>query len=104
MACFAVINVSQGSVATYARFGGSFNNYLTTNLPRHFPVKEIFKRFRFDRIMVMSLWPHFFGPPCRRILMTSYVSNARRYAIAVYAVVLCLSVCLSQVSQLLNVG
>jgi len=22
-------------------------------------------RLRFDRIMVMSLWPHFLGPPCR---------------------------------------
>jgi len=41
-ACFADINVSQGSVATYARCGGSFNIYLTTNLPRYFPVKKFF--------------------------------------------------------------
>jgi len=26
---------------------------------------EFFNRLRFDRIMVMSMWPHFFGPPCR---------------------------------------
>jgi len=25
---------------------------------------EIFNRLRFDRIMAMSLWPRFFGPPC----------------------------------------
>jgi len=31
MACFADINVSQSSVATYARFGGIFNIHLTAN-------------------------------------------------------------------------
>jgi len=35
--------VSQGSVATYARCGGSFNTHLTTNLPRNLPVKNVFK-------------------------------------------------------------
>ena len=38
MACFADINVSQGSVATYARCGGIFNILLTTNLPKNLPV------------------------------------------------------------------
>ena len=38
MACFVDINVSQGSVATYARCGGTFNDHLTTNLPRNLPV------------------------------------------------------------------
>jgi len=33
MACFADINVSQGSVATYARCGGTFKIHLTANLP-----------------------------------------------------------------------
>jgi len=33
-ACFADINVSQGSVATYARCG-IFNTHLTANLPRN---------------------------------------------------------------------
>jgi len=32
MACFADVNVSQGSVATYSRCGGSFSIRLTTNL------------------------------------------------------------------------
>ena len=39
MACFADINVSQGSVATYARFGGMFNIHLTANILRNLPVK-----------------------------------------------------------------
>ena len=38
MACFADINVSQGSAATYARCGGTFNNRLTENLPKNLPV------------------------------------------------------------------
>ena len=62
MACFADINVSQGSVATNARCGGIFDVHLTANLPGNMLVKN---RLRFDRIMVMSLWPRFFGPPCR---------------------------------------
>jgi len=61
MACFADsdINVSQVSVATYARCVGTFNIYLTANLPRNLPVKFFFNRLGFNRIMVMSLWLHF---------------------------------------------
>jgi len=40
MACFADINVSQGSVATRARCGGIFDIHLTSNLPRNLPVKK----------------------------------------------------------------
>jgi len=43
MVCFADINVSQGSVATYARCGGMFNIHLTANLLRSFPVKKFNK-------------------------------------------------------------
>ena len=42
-ACFADVNVSRGSVATYARCGGIFNMHLTANLPRNLPVKKICK-------------------------------------------------------------
>jgi len=49
--------------ARRARCGGILNIRLTTNLPRNLLVKNILNRFRFDRIMVMSLWPHLFGPP-----------------------------------------
>jgi len=41
MACFADINISQGSVATYARCGGIFNMHLTENLPGNLAVKKI---------------------------------------------------------------
>jgi len=62
MAFFADINVSQSSVATHAKCGGIFNIHLTANLPRNLPIFFL-NRLRFDRIMVMSLWPRFFGPP-----------------------------------------
>jgi len=39
VACFGDINVSQGSVATYASCGGIFNVHATANLPRNLPVK-----------------------------------------------------------------
>jgi len=65
MACFADINVSQGSVATYARCDGILNIHLTANLLRNLPVKKKFaNRLRFDRIIFMSLWGRVFGPPC----------------------------------------
>jgi len=35
MPCFGDINVSKGTVATYARCDGIFNIHLTTNLPRN---------------------------------------------------------------------
>jgi len=37
MACFADINISQDSAATYARCGGIFNIHLTTNLLWNLP-------------------------------------------------------------------
>ena len=65
MACFADINVSQGSVATYARCGGIYDIHFTANLPRNLPAKNFLNRLRFDRIIVMSLWSRVFGPPSR---------------------------------------
>ena len=61
MTCFADINVSQGSVATYmyARRGGIFNMHSTANLPRNLPVKKVVNRSTFDRFMVMTLSPRF---------------------------------------------
>ena len=43
MACFADINVSQRSVATYATCGGIFNMDLTANLPMNLSVKRFGK-------------------------------------------------------------
>jgi len=67
MACFAGINVSQGSVATYARCGGIINIHLTANLLQNLPVKKILNRLRFDRIMVISLWPRFLDHPVQKV-------------------------------------
>jgi len=66
MACFADINVSQGSVATYARCGGMFNVLLTVNLLRNLPVKKFSKSVKIWQTyarMVESVAP-FFGAPC----------------------------------------
>ena len=40
LACFADINVSQGSVATYATCGRIFSMHLTANLPKNLAVKK----------------------------------------------------------------
>ena len=41
MACFAVINVAQGSVATYAGRGGICDVHFTANVPGNLSVKKI---------------------------------------------------------------
>ena len=63
MACFADINVSQGSVAYISNVWWDFNNRLTANLPRNLPVKKFLKS--------VTVWQNygdesvapFFGPP-----------------------------------------
>jgi len=77
MACFADNNVSQGIVATYARYGGIFNIHLTANLLRNLLLKFFLSRLRFDRIMVMSLWPRFFGPPC--VYINDYLMHSLKH-------------------------
>ena len=61
MACFADINISQGSVATYARCGGIFNMHLTANLPR--------MKKKYKSVKILQNYGHesvapFFCPPC----------------------------------------
>jgi len=73
MACFAGINVSQGSVATYARYGGIIDIHLTANLQRNLPVKKLLNMLRFDGIMVMSLWPRFLAHPVVVTLTNEHV-------------------------------
>jgi len=46
---------------------GFVNIRLTANLLRKIPVKVSENRSRFDIIVVVSLWPRFFGPPSRLI-------------------------------------
>ena len=66
MACFAYINISQGSVATYARRVGIFSVHLTANLTRNLPMEQFLNRLRFGRNMVMSLWPAVLAHPGQR--------------------------------------
>jgi len=47
MACFADTNISQGSVATYAMCGETFNIHLTADLLRNLPVKVFFKSVKY---------------------------------------------------------
>ena len=56
-ACFAGINASQGSVATYTRCGGGmFNIYLLWKFTKKSSSEKNFaSRLRFDIIMVMIL-------------------------------------------------
>ena len=73
MACFAGINVSQGSVATYARCGGLFNIHLTTNFPNNLPVRNFSKPVKIGRNYIhesVGVWSRFFGPPCRYCINT----------------------------------
>jgi len=49
VACFADINVSQGSVATNARCGWILNKHLIANLPVNLSVKKFVNRLRFDK-------------------------------------------------------
>jgi len=40
MACFADVNISRGSVATYAKCRGIVDIHLTANLPTNLPVEK----------------------------------------------------------------
>ena len=79
MACFADINVSQGSVATETRSDGIFNTSLTTNLPRNLPVKK--KQFKSVKIwqnyghesVAPLFWPILYNIVLHLFLLTSYI-------------------------------
>ena len=43
ISCFVDTDVSQGSVAAYARCCGIFNVHVTTNLPGNLPVRNFIK-------------------------------------------------------------
>ena len=50
-------------------------------MPRNLPVTTFENRLRFGRIMTMSLWPHFFSPPCisERWQTVRVLHGARRW-------------------------
>ena len=63
MARSADINVLQGTVATYARYGGIFNIHLTANLPGNLPV-NFFKWGKISQNYGHESVARFIGPPC----------------------------------------
>jgi len=71
MACFAVINVSQGNVATYAKCGGTLNIRLTRNLLRNLAVKKFYKSVKVWQNYSESV-AQFFGPSCRCLSTNSH--------------------------------
>jgi len=77
MACFAGIDVSQGSVVTYATCDGIFLYLFNYKFTKVSPNEFFLNRLRFERIMVMSLWPRFFGPPC--LIVHLKLSNLSRF-------------------------
>jgi len=79
---FSDINISQGSVATYATNGGIFNNQLTANLPWSLPWKNFVNRLRFDRIVELSLWPCIFWPTRPVCLHSARGQNVIKAAVA----------------------
>ena len=73
VSCFAGINVSQGSVATYAMCGGIFNTQLTTNLQMNLPVKMV----KIGRHLT-ELWSRVCSPTFRLTLYTR-ISTGTHY-------------------------
>jgi len=64
MACFANVNISQGSVATHARCGWIFNIHLTANLPRNlsgnfFISVKIWQKYCHEYVAPL-FWPNMF--------------------------------------------
>jgi len=56
--------------------------HLTATLPRNLPVKKFENRFRFGRIMAMSLWPRFLAHPVylffNDLCQTNYLKISRQ--------------------------
>ena len=55
--------LSQGSVATYARYGGIFLYPFNCKFTKESSSDFFKNRLRIDRITVMSLWPRFLAHP-----------------------------------------
>jgi len=76
LACFADINVSQGSVATYAKCGRTFSMRLIANLPRKLAAKKFGKsvttlqNYGHESVFLPTLYIHggFSASRCRTVL------------------------------------
>jgi len=53
--------------------------FLITTLQRNLPVKKCENQLRFDRSMTMSLWSHFFYPPCMSTVTYEYECTYAAY-------------------------
>ena len=73
--CFADINVSQGSVATYARCSGMFNIHLTANLLGNLPVKKFGKSVNIRQNYGHESVAQVFGPPSNSPVLGSTCSG-----------------------------
>jgi len=77
MACFADINVTQGSVAPSAMCGGIFNIHLTANFLRNVPVKKIKLVKIWQNYGHESVAPLFLAHPVDAIMYSYLYSNAK---------------------------
>ena len=82
MACFADTNVSQGTVATYARSGGNAYNQFIANLRGNLPVKKfgksvkIWQNYRHKFCVPAFLRHPVYGVTTGRILYTMHCDAA----------------------------
>ena len=86
MAFFADINISQGSVATYARCGGILNSHLTANLLinlqwNFFKSVKIWQNYGHESVAPL------FGPPCTLFVGITrvHIRNGTSIGSAVFA-------------------
>jgi len=86
-ACFADINVLQGSAATYARCGGICNIHLTANLQRN--LQWIRQNYAHETVAPL------FGPPCIYILALEMASPGNgQCANCIGTLSFCIGVCI----------
>ena len=87
MACFADINISQGSVATYVRCGGIFNIHLTKKFTKESSSEIFFKSVKiwqnYGHESVPALfWPMLYkqqqniSRPCLRFAQSGWANEA----------------------------
>jgi len=70
MCWFSVIHVSQGSVATYVRYGGMSTQQCIANFLLNLTVKNFKNRLRFDEVTAKVWGLCFFGTRCMSIVFT----------------------------------
>ena len=98
MAHFADINISQGSVATYARCSGIFNMHLTADLPRNLPVKKFSKSVKISQNYGHESVAQFFSSTlyiytrsCTlRLCMTKHRPSHRHIHVQTFPYIVCL--------------